>query len=1301
VKERKNMTHRINTRGLLGALACGTLAIAAAGCRDDATHPITGSGAASGAARPSGDDIIVGLGNNSVTLTAGGLPAVGAKLNDDFCLSNGFVSIGVDAVGMDRSSPVLNSTQSAGVPLQSTLAPSGGNLVDISIVGADNDQWVTNGMGFIGASLIGGQGSFLPPDNLVVWFEIIPDTSPAITALGFPQFVESQGTLRRLAVRGVILNNTTRTAANAAVDGAITNGADLIKTNGPAAAIPASFRENVPDRFQILCHTSPNSPAPGGNTFVPIFVTQVYALSEGNAVLTETTVVQHVVPNGNNVRIGQAAEFIGVGLAGNSSLDTLAGGPMWVDPLAVLVGGGFSVPAAQATLQNLVLGGLLPQQPGAPAGTVRPSVTAAELNRAIRLAGNPQPFPSDNYGQGVVPYISFIGRGVPEVSYTYFDAIAGNVVLNRDPRQAAIALAVMLRSDSFVPADITATATVNEAAVGRLAWARKIAVGRVNDADSSVSQAVRVTRDAPRAATFTPNYMFDVVSLQGTLANAPEGTIVTISETTPTFFNSFNPNGFTPASLPGSLTGSTNTSSILGVGLPSAAVIPGSLRLEPISLLAETLRTTVRVGPGGSFVATLPVGAKFQTQNPFNIFQAPTIITSDTTTLYNFRAHLPGGGAPVTIATNVTVTVGAGVVQLGTTDVGAGVGTFSYTIEDATPSVGRIPGVITILTSGGVTPTADFSAQSGIEEGFERSDASGNSAVTASGSGRMTLAVGTYTVVASAGFDYETDTETVVITAGGTESKTFVLTKVQNVSSRAFTSADFHVHSGESPDCGVPGPDRTRSLLAHGVEVYAQTEHDKIGDATGAIAQVGATERPDIASRLKHMHGVEYTTDLPWLPGANPAAKSQCLGHYNAFPLVYRPENSRGGAPQDEIRPNAIVYLGMRMQDEVFVATSGPLAGDTSGNEIITLNHPRSTTSTSALDGGDGLFSNLAFAFPAFGGGPLASPFGRNSDEPGGFLPIGNFGIQLLVDATGNPSVQGSPSLLQVAGILRGGMGFDTMEVLNGSQTIDRYIQHRADWFAMLNRGVIKTAIGTSDNHRIDDRRNSKDTRFDTMFMGIARTMLVTSEGPADLTNDEVVALVKPSYNTPTATAGLASGLNPFGTLNPAVFRANRMKAVVSTGPMLSLSLAGTALTATPTGSPIGASVSVTAGVLDITVTVTGPTWVMSNCTEARIIVNGTQTATVALSGGTTSKTATFTNIDLSVDPTGGTGLNADDTWVVVEAGQPLADVAAGVQPTGAYAQVYPNVPVVAFTNPIFFDRDGNTTTFDACRNDE
>ena len=51
-----------------------------------------------------------------------------------------------------------------------------------------------------------------------------------------------------------------------------------------------------------------------------------------------------------------------------------------------------------------------------------------------------------------------------------------------------------------------------------------------------------------------------------------------------------------------------------------------------------------------------------------------------------------------------------------------------------------------------------------------------------------------------------------------------------------------------------------------------------------------------------------------------------------------------------------------------------------------------------------------------------------------------------------------------------------------------RYLQNRADWFALMNRGVIKTAVGNSDVHKLDDRRTIIDSRFE---VGYARDTTV------------------------------------------------------------------------------------------------------------------------------------------------------------------------------------------------------------------
>jgi len=78
-------------------------------------------------------------------------------------------------------------------------------------------------------------------------------------------------------------------------------------------------------------------------------------------------------------------------------------------------------------------------------------------------------------------------------------------------------------------------------------------------------------------------------------------------------------------------------------------------------------------------------------------------------------------------------------------------------------------------------------------------------------------------------------------------------------------AGEFHVHSAPSFDSDVPLDERVLSLAVEGIEVFASTDHDALGDFQPAIEALG------LQNHIHWMPGDEITTDG--------------FGHFGAFPL--------------------------------------------------------------------------------------------------------------------------------------------------------------------------------------------------------------------------------------------------------------------------------------------------------------------------------------------------------------------------------------------------------------------------------
>lgn len=116
-------------------------------------------------------------------------------------------------------------------------------------------------------------------------------------------------------------------------------------------------------------------------------------------------------------------------------------------------------------------------------------------------------------------------------------------------------------------------------------------------------------------------------------------------------------------------------------------------------------------------------------------------------------------------------------------------------------------------------------------------------------------------------------------------------------------AGEFHVHSAPSFDSDVPLDQRVLSLAVEGVEVFASTDHDALGDFRPAIAQLG------------------LGNFIHWMPGDEITADG--FGHFGAYPL---PE---GVNPATDLT-----------HDEPSVAQIVARARGVAPNAVIQLNHP-------------------------------------------------------------------------------------------------------------------------------------------------------------------------------------------------------------------------------------------------------------------------------------------------------------------------------------------------------------------------
>ncbi len=204
---------------------------------------------------------------------------------------------------------------------------------------------------------------------------------------------------------------------------------------------------------------------------------------------------------------------------------------------------------------------------------------------------------------------------------------------------------------------------------------------------------------------------------------------------------------------------------------------------------------------------------------------------------------------------------------------------------------------------------------------------------------------------------------------------------------------------------------------------------------------------------------------------------------------------------------------------------------------------------------------------------------------------------------------------------------FNMIEVLSGNQ-YDEYLMVRQDWFAGLRDGFVRWAVG-----------GSGFAANGPQFVGSPRTWVHQPDASV--------------FDEPTLYQAMAAG-----------------QSFVSTGPFL---------TVTADGELPGSTVSATSGQLALNINIQAPSWIPVE--EVRVIVDGeiVYRESLADQTGTTRYSGTLT-VDLP----------ETDSFVLVECGVSPENMAAGIYPGGIFAQVYPGVQPLAFTNPFLVDRDGD-----------
>lgn len=138
-----------------------------------------------------------------------------------------------------------------------------------------------------------------------------------------------------------------------------------------------------------------------------------------------------------------------------------------------------------------------------------------------------------------------------------------------------------------------------------------------------------------------------------------------------------------------------------------------------------------------------------------------------------------------------------------------------------------------------------------------------NVVYTLSGSGAITVPIGTYEVWASRGMEYEVQSRTIEISPF--RKAIWTPTLLKELDTTGWVSGDFHLHTLTHSGHGDSNmPERVISLIGEGVEFAVATDHNHNTDYEPTMRDLGV---PDA---LRAVVGNEISTPI---------------GHFNAFPL--------------------------------------------------------------------------------------------------------------------------------------------------------------------------------------------------------------------------------------------------------------------------------------------------------------------------------------------------------------------------------------------------------------------------------
>lgn len=269
---------------------------------------------------------------------------------------------------------------------------------------------------------------------------------------------------------------------------------------------------------------------------------------------------------------------------------------------------------------------------------------------------------------------------------------------------------------------------------------------------------------------------------------------------------------------------------------------------------------------------------------------------------------------------------------------------------------------------------------------------------------------GEYELVVSRGPRYSAWRERITIPEGGLAEARARIARV--VETPGFISADFHVHGVDSLDARISRQDRILTYLSEGVDFFTPSDHGFQVDFREDIARAGVSD----------------------LIGTAPSAEVTTMdyGHFNAWPRTSVSDQLSGG------------YTDWGWGQQVPPGQRFPVFGNY-------LKSPREIIALGQQD-------------------PLTRPIVQINHMDSYFRETG-LGIdsgQMPPQSTVDPGRRRLDPTLDNA--FAG--NFDALELwigVNGRDAIDddngTILENLADWFNMINQGLVHTGVASSDTH--------------------------------------------------------------------------------------------------------------------------------------------------------------------------------------------------------------------------------------------